>query len=75
MADMENPEHVFGAGAKRHPILNFYIENGSGAHPEHIQIEQRIRCIEATYGKAAADDMRRRLKDFERVKEHEGTSQ
>jgi hypothetical protein len=76
MADTWNkPEHVFGADAKLHPITGRHIENGSGAGPEHQQVEQHIREIEATAGKAAADEMRRRLEQFERVMEHEGERQ
>jgi len=45
---------------RSHPITGRHIENGIGAGPEHVQVEQHIRDIEATDGKAAADEMRRR---------------
>jgi hypothetical protein len=76
VADTWNkPEQVFGADAKVHPITGRHIENGSGAGSEQEQVQRHIREVEATNGKIAADDMRRRLKEFDRLKEFEGETQ
>lgn len=53
--------HVFGPDARRHPLLGFVIEQGSGALPVDEQARQYVQIIEHTEGKAAADAMRVKL--------------
>jgi hypothetical protein len=49
---------VFGAAAKRHPVLGFVIEHGSGCLPIEEQARQHLQIVEHTQGKAAADALR-----------------
>jgi hypothetical protein len=49
---------VFGADAKRHPVLGFVIEHGSGCLPIEEQARQFVQLIEHFQGKPAADALR-----------------
>jgi hypothetical protein len=53
--------HVFGADARRHPVLGFVIEQGSGAHPTDVQAELYIRGVERDDGPEAAAALRAKL--------------
>jgi hypothetical protein len=54
---------IFGADAKIHPITGEVLEQGSGAHPPDVQAALvHVLEIERREGKAAADEVRRKLK-------------
>jgi hypothetical protein len=48
-------KHVFGVDAKRHPVLGFVIEQGSGAESIAVQVENYIRMVANTEGADAAE--------------------
>jgi hypothetical protein len=51
----------FGFDARRHPITNRMLEQGSGSFPEKEQAELHCRDLDRAEGKEAGDIMRRRL--------------
>jgi len=56
---------VFGAGARKHPIAGFMIEQGSGPLPVEEQLANNVRKIEWTEGPDAVAVLRRKLADAE----------
>jgi hypothetical protein len=52
---------LYGFDAKRHPITGYPLFQGHGASSPDEQAEEHCRLIEAEFGKAAADAMRRKL--------------
>jgi hypothetical protein len=66
MVDPSHPlsvteRHVFGTDARRHPVLGFVIEQGSGAHPPDVQAELYMRGVERDDGPEAAAALRAKL--------------
>ena len=53
-------QHVFGRDAKRHPITCQPLESGLGANPPDQQAAAHIALIATTYGKAKADEIRKK---------------
>jgi hypothetical protein len=48
-----NEKLVFGVNAKRHPVLGFVVEEGSGAKPIAQQAENYIRTLKPAEQQAA----------------------
>jgi hypothetical protein len=63
LSEMEKA--VFGADAKLHPVTDRVIEQGSGALPEKVQVQQQLAAIEKEHGKDVADQMRTEIEFFE----------
>ena len=53
---------VYGHDARRHKVLGFVIEQGSGALHVDAQAENYISEVEAIEGRAAANALRAKLK-------------
>lgn len=52
---------VFGADARRHPVLGFVIQLGSGSHAPDVQAELYIRDVERGDGPEAGAALRAKL--------------
>jgi hypothetical protein len=58
-------QQVFGPDAKRHPVLGFVIEQGSGALSVAEQIQNYISMVAVTESAAAAEAVRAKLRTAE----------
>lgn len=56
-----SPTAVFG-DAKIHAVTGRHIEQGSGALPEHVQVQHHLAEIEREQGKDVADRMRAEIR-------------
>jgi hypothetical protein len=52
---------VFGVDAQRHPITGYVLEQGYGALSENEQAELHCRIIDAEEGRAAGNELRRKV--------------
>jgi hypothetical protein len=52
---------IFGHDAKINPVTGRYIEQGLGALPPDVQIEQQLEAIAREEGQDVADEMRAKL--------------
>jgi hypothetical protein len=57
----ETEKLVFGIDARRHAVLGFPLERGSGCNPPDVQAAYYIQDIERAEGKEAADALRAKL--------------
>ncbi len=55
-------KQVFGANARRHPVLGFVIELGLGSLPVDDQAKNFIRDVEYYEGATAAEALRIKMK-------------
>jgi len=64
-------QRTFGADAKRHAGYRMPLEQGVGALPANVQAQQHCYWIERQHGKAAADEMRKKLAAADQITKDE----
>jgi hypothetical protein len=63
-------KNIFGGDVKLHPITRMPLEQGIGCLPPDVQAENvHLPEIERMHGRAAAENMRRKLNDANTIKE------
>jgi hypothetical protein len=54
-------KNIYGDNVRIHPVTKMPLEQGSGALPDHLQIQNHLTTIERDQGLKVADDMRNKL--------------